>query len=200
MRSQIAAGFAFLPWWTNSPARTWRWSQIHPYRACGLHGSWSGSSLNAGSPERLFPTMVPKFIRMAILRWVQDTGIDWHYLAPVIPTQNAFIESCNETHFSSMAEAKETLGLWSQITTPTYHIRRWATRHRWRLQRKGRRTNWPRKVIIQTPRTLRQMVETWVSDQIWNGACQATEKAKDSLLEAAFHFRFTRSRAKCGQI
>ncbi|GIT89304.1 hypothetical protein ROBYS_43200 [Roseobacter sp. OBYS 0001] len=32
---------------------------------------------------------------MAILKWVQDTGIDWHYIAPGKPQQNGFIESYN---------------------------------------------------------------------------------------------------------
>jgi putative transposase len=32
---------------------------------------------------------------MAILRWSQTSGVDWHYVAPGKPTQNAFIESFN---------------------------------------------------------------------------------------------------------
>jgi putative transposase len=32
---------------------------------------------------------------MAILRWSQTSGVDWHYIAPGKPTQNAFIESFN---------------------------------------------------------------------------------------------------------
>jgi len=30
---------------------------------------------------------------MAILSWSLETQIDWHYIAPGKPTQNAFIES-----------------------------------------------------------------------------------------------------------
>lgn len=60
---------------------------------------------------------------MAVLRWVQDIGIDWHYIAPGKPQQNAFIESfngklrdecLNETLFSSVAEARETLEEWKE--------------------------------------------------------------------------------------
>jgi len=32
---------------------------------------------------------------MAILRWSQEQRIEWHYIAPGKPQQNAFIESFN---------------------------------------------------------------------------------------------------------
>jgi len=62
-----------------------------------------------------------EFTSMAILRWSQDTGIDWHYIAPGKPTQNAFVESfngrlrdelLNETLFSSLAQVREALEAW----------------------------------------------------------------------------------------
>ena len=58
---------------------------------------------------------------MAILRWCQDTGVEWHYIAPGKPTQNAFIESfngrlrdelLNETLFVSLAHARAALAAW----------------------------------------------------------------------------------------
>jgi putative transposase len=58
---------------------------------------------------------------MAILGWTQETQIDWHYIAPGKPTQNAFIESfngrlrdelLNETLFVSLAHAREALAIW----------------------------------------------------------------------------------------
>ena len=58
---------------------------------------------------------------MAILRWSQDSGIEWHYIAPGKPQQNAFIESfngrlrdelLNETLFSSLAHARAVLTEW----------------------------------------------------------------------------------------
>ena len=67
------------------------------------------------------PSNGTEFTSMAILRWVQNTGIDWHYIAPGKPTQNAFFESfngklrdecLNETLFSSLAEARDTLEAW----------------------------------------------------------------------------------------
>jgi putative transposase len=58
---------------------------------------------------------------MAILRWSQETAIEWHYIAPGKPTQNAFVESfngrlrdelLNETLFTSLAHAREALADW----------------------------------------------------------------------------------------
>jgi putative transposase len=32
---------------------------------------------------------------MTMLRWSQENGIEWHYIAPGKPQQNAFVESFN---------------------------------------------------------------------------------------------------------
>jgi putative transposase len=58
---------------------------------------------------------------MAILRWSQETAVEWHYIAPGKPQQNAFIESfngrlrdelLNETLFASLAHVREVLAVW----------------------------------------------------------------------------------------
>ena len=58
---------------------------------------------------------------MAILRWSQLTRIEWHYIAPGKPQQNAFVESfngrlrdelLNETLFSSLDHVRELLNEW----------------------------------------------------------------------------------------
>ena len=58
---------------------------------------------------------------MAVLRWRQEMRIEWHYIAPGKPTQNAFIESfngrlrdelLNETLFTSLAQARAVLSAW----------------------------------------------------------------------------------------
>lgn len=76
-----------------------------------------------GAPSTIVSDNGTEFTSMAILRWVQETGIDWHYIAPGKPTQNAFIESfngklrdecLNETLFSSMTEARSTLEDWQE--------------------------------------------------------------------------------------
>ena len=57
----------------------------------------------------------------AILRWSQQSGIEWHYIVPGKPQQNAFIESfngrlrdelLNETLFASLAHARAALAEW----------------------------------------------------------------------------------------
>ena len=60
---------------------------------------------------------------MAILRWSQEARVEWHYIAPGKPTQNAFIESfngrlrdelLNETLFTTLAQARVVLAEWRQ--------------------------------------------------------------------------------------
>ncbi|SHH64630.1 Integrase core domain-containing protein [Bradyrhizobium erythrophlei] len=56
-----------------------------------------------------------------MLRWSQEHGIAWHYIAPGKPQQNAFVasfngrlqdECLNETLFTSLAHAREDLAVW----------------------------------------------------------------------------------------
>ena len=58
---------------------------------------------------------------MAILTWSQEHRVDWHYIAPGKPQQNAFAESfigrlrdecLNETLFTSLAHARAVLAEW----------------------------------------------------------------------------------------
>jgi putative transposase len=48
-----------------------------------------------GMPKTIVSDNGTEFTSMAILKWVQKTGIDWHYIAPGKPQQNGFIESFN---------------------------------------------------------------------------------------------------------
>ncbi len=57
----------------------------------------------------------------AILRWTQEHRVEWHYIAPGKPTQNAFVESfngrlrdecLNETLFTTMVHARAELARW----------------------------------------------------------------------------------------
>lgn len=74
-----------------------------------------------GRPQTIVSDNGTEFTSMAILRWTQETQIEWHYIAPGKPTQNAFIESfngrlrdelLNETLFGSLGHAREALALW----------------------------------------------------------------------------------------
>jgi putative transposase len=58
---------------------------------------------------------------MAILAWSRSSGVDWHYIQPGKPQQNAYIESfnarlrdecLNETLFSTLTEARSVLARW----------------------------------------------------------------------------------------
>jgi putative transposase len=57
----------------------------------------------------------------AVLQWTMETGIEWHYIVPGKPTQNAFIESfnsklrdecLNECLFGSLVDAIEKIEAW----------------------------------------------------------------------------------------
>ena len=59
----------------------------------------------------------------AILRWSQERQVEWHYIAPGKPQQNAFIESfngrlrdelLNETLFTSLKHVREALATWRE--------------------------------------------------------------------------------------
>ena len=57
----------------------------------------------------------------AVLKWSQEARIDWHYIAPGKPTQNAFVESfigrlrdecLNEHLFTTLGEARNLIEDW----------------------------------------------------------------------------------------
>lgn len=91
-----------------------------------LSGVRVGRELDAviarrGKPSSIVSDNGTELTSMAILEWSQETQVDWHYIAPGKPTQNAFIESfngrlrdelLNETLFTSLAHAREALSIW----------------------------------------------------------------------------------------
>jgi len=48
-----------------------------------------------GKPKSIVSDNGTEFTSRAILRWADKNGIDWHYIDPGKPQQNAFIESFN---------------------------------------------------------------------------------------------------------
>ena len=76
-----------------------------------------------GPPQTIVSDNGTELTSMAILKWCQDTGIEWHYIAPGKPMQNGFVESfngsfrdecLNETLFSSLAEARKQITTWKE--------------------------------------------------------------------------------------
>jgi hypothetical protein len=77
---------------------------------------------------------------MAVLRWRQQTGVEWHYITPGKPTQNAFVESfngrfrdecLNDTLYSTLSEARSTISSWKEDynqTPTTFDTRQHHTR------------------------------------------------------------------------
>ena len=48
-----------------------------------------------GKPGMIVSDNGTEFTSMAILLWSQERLVEWHYIAPGKPQQNAFIESFN---------------------------------------------------------------------------------------------------------
>ena len=76
-----------------------------------------------GYPKTIVSDNGTELTSTAVLKWVQETGIDWHYIQPGKPTQNAFIESfngrlrdecLNETLFLSLRDARYELSRWRE--------------------------------------------------------------------------------------
>lgn len=76
-----------------------------------------------GKPKTIVSDNGTEMTSMAILKWCQQTHIEWHYIAPGKPMQNGFIESfngsfrdecLNETLFSSLAQARTTITAWKE--------------------------------------------------------------------------------------
>ncbi len=74
-----------------------------------------------GRPAMCVSDNGTEFTSMAVLRWSQRIRVEWHYIAPGKPQQNAFIESfngrlrdelLNETLFTSLRHAREALASW----------------------------------------------------------------------------------------
>ncbi len=98
--------------------------------ACIVDTSLSGRQvvreLSAIAERRGLPCMVvsdngTELTSHAVLAWCQDTGVEWHYIAPSKPQQNGFAESfngrlrdecLNEHLFASLAAARRIREAW----------------------------------------------------------------------------------------
>lgn len=76
-----------------------------------------------GKPRTIVSDNGTEMTSMAILKWFQETQVEWHYIAPGKPMQNGFVESfngsfrdecLNETLFSSLTQARAAITAWKE--------------------------------------------------------------------------------------
>lgn len=76
-----------------------------------------------GKPKTIVSDNGTEMTSMAVLKWCQEMGIEWHYIAPGKPMQNGFVESfngsfrdecLNETLFSSLPQARQQISKWKE--------------------------------------------------------------------------------------
>ena len=76
-----------------------------------------------GKPSAIVSDNGTELTSMAVLKWCQQTGVEWHDIAPGKPMQNGFVESfndrfldecLNETVFPNLAQARATIGSWKE--------------------------------------------------------------------------------------
>ncbi|ESX28070.1 integrase [Mesorhizobium sp. LSHC440A00] len=76
-----------------------------------------------GRPRTIVSDNGTELTSMAILKWCQESGVEWHYIAPGKQMQNGFVESfngrfrdecLNETLFSTLTQARTAIDLWKE--------------------------------------------------------------------------------------
>lgn len=76
-----------------------------------------------GKPNTIVSDNGTEFTSIAVVKWCQETGVEWHYIQPGKPMQNGFVESfngsfrdecLNETLFSSLPQAREQISAWKE--------------------------------------------------------------------------------------
>ena len=77
--------------------------------------------LHRGRPAMIVSDNGTELTSRAVLDWTNRTTVEWHYIAPGKPVQNAFVESfigkfrdecLNEEIFTSLAEARAVIERW----------------------------------------------------------------------------------------
>jgi putative transposase len=80
-----------------------------------------------GKPTTIVSDNGTELTSNAILQWADDHKVNWHYIAPGKPVQNAFVESfigrlrdelLNETLFRSLAHTRAVLEAWRADYNP----------------------------------------------------------------------------------
>ena len=74
-----------------------------------------------GLPLQIRSDNGPEFISKAVEQWAYENGVDWHFIEPGKPIENAYIESfnarfrdecLNENWFTSLPDAREKIEEW----------------------------------------------------------------------------------------
>ena len=99
-----------------------------------------------GKPSTIVSDNRTELPSMAVLKWCQQTGVEWHTIAPGKPMQNGFVESfngrfrdecLNETLFSSLGQARVAIASWKE----DYNLNRLIQRSRQSIPGRVRRSN-----------------------------------------------------------
>ncbi|MBW3097155.1 DDE-type integrase/transposase/recombinase [Pseudohoeflea sp. DP4N28-3] len=73
-----------------------------------------------GKPRTIVSDNGTEMTSTAILKWCQETKVEWRYIAPGKPMQIGFVESfngdecLNETLFSSLPQARDAITAWKE--------------------------------------------------------------------------------------
>lgn len=106
-----------------------------------------------GAPEAILSDNGTELTSNAILAWAGERGIDWRYIQPGKPAQNAFVESfngrlrdelLNETLFRSLVHARLALEAWRE----DYNHHRPHGKLSW-LTPAAYAARWPRKEELE---------------------------------------------------
>lgn len=127
----MAAASASSPSSMIAPASAWRWWPTP--RSPGPRGAGAGPTGNgARQAEDGVSDNGSELTSNAILNWADQSRVDWHYVAPGKPMQNACIENfngwlrdelLNETLFTSQAQAALRSDAGAPIETTHDHTR-----------------------------------------------------------------------------
>jgi len=91
--SLTAAACASWSWSTTARASAWRWSPTPRSPVSGSPANSIGCWSRTASQRTIVSDNGTELTSNAILRWADDHKVEWHYIAPGKPVQNAFAES-----------------------------------------------------------------------------------------------------------
>jgi putative transposase len=79
--------------------------------------------LERGLPRQIRSDNGPEFISRAVEQWAYANGVEWHFIEPGKPIENAYVESfngkfrdecLNENWFTTLADARQKIEQWRQ--------------------------------------------------------------------------------------